>query len=695
MSSILRRAIWTSISSMLLPIACPVGATTVSDVGNSDGTLIIGAGTGSGCFGSCLISLNPANANTWTATQTFSGNLESSNADGFELVGGVAASSTVPTLVPNQANQKSGIGADVGGDISFICDFMLTAAECGRIDKMGRFTLFNGAEQIGTSSTSSLSVNTDNSSAFLLQGTVNPSESGTLVHDSLEITNVTIAPSSGDPQGIDSEVHKVAFADCSACTTHLNVLAGHSNQLSIGSNTVPWQGVNPIPLVSSYNPGPLINNSSGIQVKKYVLYDSPSTTWCGQNGTTLTDAECDGVLIFGSQDAPGSGGTLSLYDANLTIPAPQSALPSGATENAAAIYIQGNCTTYNTAPQYNCFAIEDLSSAEIQFDASQVNFSPVNANFPAWMTNGIGFIWSGARYTDTAGSSQTNTYMNKWNGDILSASTGTPTYTNVYEWDFEAPTCNNVGGGTVTCTHLYSARFGGQVDAASNVISENANGFELVTGAATATAPTLVPNQGSPTTGIGGASGSLNFDVSGVSKMDIGATTLNTLTVPSSVHVTMADATIQLPGLANAAGNELVCFASSGGLLTYESSVSGCVSSLEELKNNHGAIGPEEAHRDVAALKPFWGTFKADKPGTKDVPFFGARYTAKVDPRLGGYDDKGKLYTVQYAQMTPVLAANEQYLQSEIVEQKQQIEAQKQDIADLRKQVALLLKAKQ
>jgi hypothetical protein len=76
------------------------------------------------------------------------------------------------------------------------------------------------------------------------------------------------------------------------------------------------------------------------------------------------------------------------------------------------------------------------------------------------------------------------------------------------------------------------------------------------------------------------------------------------------------------------------------------------------------------------------------------VPFFGARYTAKVDLRLDGYDDKGRLYTVQCAQMTPVLAADEQYLQSEITEQKQQIEAQQQDIADLRKQVALLMSAK-
>jgi len=441
-----------------------------------------------------------------------------------------------------------------------------------------------------------------------------------------------------------------------------------------------------INLISSYNPGPL-SNAGHIPVKKYVLYDSPAGSWCGQATTTLTDAECDGLLVFGPTDVPGSGGVLSEYDVHIVMP---SGVPAaGETLNQYGLAISGS------PGSPTAYAIYDTSAAEVLIDASQVNFNPANASFTAWTTNGIGFIWNGATYTDITGSSQANTYINKLNTDILTASTGTPTYTNVYDWDFEAPICNSSGGGTVTCTNLYSARFAGQIDAGSNVVSGSTNGFELVTGASTATTPTLVPNQGSPTTGIGGASGNLNFDVAGVSKMDIGATTLSTLTVPSSVHVTMADATIQLPGLANAAGSEIVCFASSGGLLTYESSVSGCVSSLEELKNNHGAIGPEEAHRDVTALKPFWGTFKTDTPGTKDVPFFGARYTAKVDPRLGGYDDKGKLYTVQYAQMTPVLAANEQYLQSEIVEQKQQIVAQKQDIAELRKQVALLLKAKQ
>lgn len=128
-----------------------------------------------------------------------------------------------------------------------------------------------------------------------------------------------------------------------------------------------------------------------------------------------------------------------------------------------------------------------------------------------------------------------------------------------------------------------------------------------------------------------------------------------------------------LPGLASSssATTGTLCWTTSTGNITVDTTTT-CLLSLEELKDIRGAIGRDEALRDVMALKPFWGAWKKDTPeyaGDKaEQPFLGAHQVAHVDKRLAAYDPKGNLHGVRYQEMVAVLVAAMQQQQHEIAE---------------------------
>jgi hypothetical protein len=691
MKAILRNALSILILLSPIPLIEPA-LSAVSVVGNTDGSLSIATGSPTTtCSTTCIISLDPANSNAWTAAQTFNGDvtlgassiltfdsgsaitgsLTSHAMAGFQIAGG--SSTSLPIFIPSLSDTLAGIGDSSAGYISVFCDIAMTATECGRFDTSGNFTILQGSEQIGTSATNPISVNSDQNSAFLIQGTIAP----TLLYtdypyqDSVETVTVTIAPTAGTPTGLHSEHHQVTFDGCNGCTT-LGQLAGHSNQLTIASSFGGglFTNSNPIPLVSSYNPGALTNTGS-IPVQKYVLYDSPSGDYTGQAGTTLSNAEFDGLLVYGPTTIPGTDGTLSLYDFRATIPG-ASPTQIGSTVNAYGIYLSGSCGTVFSAATLNCFAIYDISSADVQFNASQFILNPQSATFPGWGTAGVGFFWKGATYNDGSSSGTvTNTYINKINADTLTAS-GTVTYTNVIGWDFEPPACSNAGGGTVSCPNIFAARFGG------SVLSGSSSGFELVTGSAGATTPTLAPNEGDLKAGIGAhASG------------DISVVADNSGTATEMEYWT--GTTWFVPGITagSSAKTGYVCYGASNQIFLESTA---CISSLEEFKNNIGSITPDEALADVLKFKPFWGTWnQKTRPDadTSILRFFGARQVSGVDHRLGAYEN-GKVNSIH--PLDALWAAAIQKQQKEIDALVAHDKAQDAELLSLKAEIGVLKK---
>jgi hypothetical protein len=155
------------------------------------------------------------------------------------------------------------------------------------------------------------------------------------------------------------------------------------------------------------------------------------------------------------------------------------------------------------------------------------------------------------------------------------------------------------------------------------VESSNSSGWKLNSGAASGTNPTLLPDYGSTTTGVGAAaSGDVNLIAAGTDMMQV---TSSAITFPGIT-----------PG--SSAKTGYWCY-STGPSFVAESVA--CISSLEDYKNDLGPIEPTEALSDVMKLRPFWGTWNQKThpdSDTSTMPFLGARQAAKVDARFGTYE---------------------------------------------------------
>lgn len=119
----------------------------------------------------------------------------------------------------------------------------------------------------------------------------------------------------------------------------------------------------------------------------------------------------------------------------------------------------------------------------------------------------------------------------------------------------------------------------------------------------------------------------------------------------------------------SAAQSGTICYNSGTGAVTYDATL-GCLASLEELKDIKGPISG--ALGEVMALHPFWYSWKKgtleEKTDKAVQPGLGAHATEKVDKRLVGYGQDGKLRGVRYTQMVALLVASLQEQQGEISE---------------------------
>lgn len=199
--------------------------------------------------------------------------------------------------------------------------------------------------------------------------------------------------------------------------------------------------------------------------------------------------------------------------------------------------------------------------------------------------------------------------------------------------------------------------------------SNNSGGYLLVSGATSATVPTLVPNRGATTTGWGAnANGALDGIAAGTDVFRIG-------TGSHAYAIAFGTASINETGSlcyngSSTPANEILLDTIAGG----------CVSSLRIFKTNIHDISQSSALSELMELHPVWykwnqkthpTTDKAEQPGliAEDV--------SKVDKRLAAYTADGTLKGVRYDQLPAFLVAAMQGQEKEIVELRGEIAALK------------------
>lgn len=128
---------------------------------------------------------------------------------------------------------------------------------------------------------------------------------------------------------------------------------------------------------------------------------------------------------------------------------------------------------------------------------------------------------------------------------------------------------------------------------------------------------------------------------------------------------------VTAPNLAtsSAAQTGTVCWTTVTGNFTVDTTTT-CLLSLEETKNIQGSIDPMMALAEEMKLKPFWFSYKSGTNQTDHAVHagLGAHQVESVDKRLVGYDPKGKLQGVRYADsVTSLNVAAIKGLQTEIL----------------------------
>lgn len=156
------------------------------------------------------------------------------------------------------------------------------------------------------------------------------------------------------------------------------------------------------------------------------------------------------------------------------------------------------------------------------------------------------------------------------------------------------------------------------------------------------------------------------------------------LDISSTALATAAAVTsITFPGIpSSGAALSYTCTNTATGAQTYGAAAGLCTASLEEFKDIFGPIKPEQALATTMKLRPFWGKYKDSQTGINDHrehAMFGAHQVESVDARLAAYDNKGRLFSVRYMEMTALLTAAVQQL--------------KADNDNLRKELAVIKRA--
>lgn len=229
-------------------------------------------------------------------------------------------------------------------------------------------------------------------------------------------------------------------------------------------------------------------------------------------------------------------------------------------------------------------------------------------------------------------------------------STGTVVGTPTTALTIDSTQKVTIGGTTISSSGSIVAAGAIQVSAGAGGLIPAAN--------ASSTQPTFIPNLADQKAGIGAnASGNVSIIAD------------NATVATEMIRVT--GTTVAMPTIASssAAQTGTVCWTTGTGNLTVDTTTT-CLLSLEESKDVLGNIDPMKALGEEMKLKPFWFSYKRGTNQTDHAVHagLGAHQVESVDKRLVGYDAKGKLQGVRYADsVTSLNVAAIKGLQAEIL----------------------------
>ena len=135
--------------------------------------------------------------------------------------------------------------------------------------------------------------------------------------------------------------------------------------------------------------------------------------------------------------------------------------------------VDSNGSSTNNSLPFSCVGgwTNPYSPAFGTIGIGQMSFNNVTYNGSEATGYGVNNSGSAPIYTATSGNTGvTNVYLYSWPSPTFESNT-TTTYTNVIAHHFNPPTCSTGGGGTPTCTNLYTANFNGQVLANGSTVS--------------------------------------------------------------------------------------------------------------------------------------------------------------------------------------------------------------------------------
>lgn len=258
----------------------------------------------------------------------------------------------------------------------------------------------------------------------------------------------------------------------------------------------------------------------------------------------------------------------------------------------------------------------------------------------AWTTAGIAIAQSGGPYTDTSSSGTIAAeVINGFASPTLNANSAT-TVTNLSNVYINPP----IAGTNVTATNLWGLNVNGKTLTSFLQSSAGINSF--------------------------GGAATINVNSNFATNIGTGTTT-QAVTIGGASNTTTVASAFDLTAIANAAGNEILCYNTSGGAVTYEPAVATCVPSVLRLKNPIGQLSADTAALKLDMLRPAVWTYK-DTHTWGGQPYVGlyADDVAKMDSRCGVRDKAGKLENYADRCVLAYLVAAVQGQQREIAELK-------------------------
>lgn len=314
-----------------------------------------------------------------------------------------------------------------------------------------------------------------------------------------------------------------------------------------------------------------------------------------ESASILTDTSATGTVTAEYTNTFG-GNTIAASNSGVTF--------TNYYESYAKLPVAGTNVTLTNAWGFGADSIRDNGPFEI---SSGTFIMAGNITNPLGTT---GQLVQGTAATindaTTGAGTVTTAYQNLWPAYTLTTTTNAVTVTTDYGNYFTAP----VAGSHVTLTNTY----------ALGADSFKVNGLFQVSG------------------------GNVGINVSSNHTFQVNTgTSSGAISIGGTSATTTVGGPLDLTDIANSAGNEILCYDTTGGPVTYENAVAGCVPSAARFK-----IGIEDIstdiHADLALLRPSDWTYK-DTAKFGDNLYVGliADDVARMDPRCAVYDADGAL----------------------------------------------------